>query len=577
MDLHTQVEFGLIALLEQKHKSRVAPDAFESQYLPCALSGRNVMVTLPPPSDDKSVMSVGTGDGSVESICSTLLLHAYSVVARFLIQRLNESQSQWLRRPLILFVTSTDQGAIQLSRVLKTIDSRLGVFSDKKPRITHIAHNDDASDIVVGSAKSLVAAFAADDLSLEDIHLIIFCDLGGGLRFEEELGRVLIAQARDDCQKVVMSSVLDPQVDAFVRQYTQRPIRIGIETEDQGLKDTRQVEYRFLSIPDAENRYKWMASSLPKFKPYGNVLVFCNDDKRVADLTALLMTVDPDIRALYVGDGMDGERVQALRQVPILITTVDAALKLLRLKYYAAVVNYDCPISAYEYGRRAIFADPVGLTTMKDSKARVYTLLPTQHKTAAYIADSFVRKFGRKNVPHTLDELALKYAPFREAMLQCETLPPERPSVQKGNYMKASVHQEIPKPPATKPGLPMQFIKAPLEPTGPLKVSVSAPRPLKQIGPAPPVINSSSDSESSDSDSNPTKRPRPQAQSSILDTARLRARREANLAKYKASKLAEQMRNKKESLSAEEEAQLNTNLKLAQVSQIAASILAKRT
>eukprot|EP01054_Gregarina_sp_Poly1_P003239 Gregarina_sp_Poly_1__3238@NODE_1922_length_3073_cov_90_926148_g1239_i0_p1_GENE_NODE_1922_length_3073_cov_90_926148_g1239_i0NODE_1922_length_3073_cov_90_926148_g1239_i0_p1_ORF_typecomplete_len543_score67_17baeRF_family12/PF18856_1/0_31_NODE_1922_length_3073_cov_90_926148_g1239_i013582986 len=538
------------------------------------------MVTIPPPSDDAGVLSVPTGDGTLESICSTLLVHVYSVIARVHVVQRKASLQQWLRRPLILIVTSNDRDATMLTKKFKVIDSQTGVVSDMKPQITHIRNNDDSSDIVIGSAKALVAAFACDDLSLEDIFLILFCDIGGGLKFESELGQVLIKQAREDCQKVIITSTIDAQVDAFVKQLLQRPIRIGIEFEDHVIRDTQKVEFRFLNILEQENRFNWLAQTLPKFKPYGNVLVFCNDERRVNDLFHLLVNNDKDIQALYVMDSLEPARLSSLREAAILITTVNAALKLLRLKYFAAVINYDAPISAYEFGRRMIFADPIGLTVKDDSKARVYTILGSCPKTAGYIAEAFTKKFGRKNVPHALDEQALKYAPFRKAMLSCESLPPERPIIAKANYFRANRSVA----PRSFPASGAQpFVKAP-PPPPPKQIGVQVlPKPPSLNDPSPasvplPPADSLSSSDSDDADNQSDARHTTHSGSShILDTARLRARREANFAKYKAAKLAEQIaRGDTESLSPEERIQLQTSAKLVQVSQIAASILAKR-
>jgi ATP-dependent RNA helicase DDX42 len=391
---HLNLPESLMSVI--RYHEFTAPTPIQSQVIPCALSGRDVLGIAM------------TGSGKTLSYVIPAVVHVLG--------------NEQTKSPRIAVVCPTRELAIQIEEefyrfVKKSKDQfRSVALTGGLSKYEQFQALLKGCDVVVGNPGRII-----DLLQMKnglDLSGVTFCvvdemDRLFSMGFESQL-RTIVQRIRPDAQRVMLSATMPPKVERMAREIMNDPIRVVVGSIGQA--STVIDQNVFIAHSDDE-KYVWLAGFLPPLlSKGGKTLIFVNTKTAADEVMRRARQILPAGRIAITclhGDLDQSERMKVMNdfksgKAPILVAT-DVAARGLDVPGVTCVIEFDAAKNFDTHIHR------IGRTGRAGLRGASWTILsPDQSRLACQIVES-IEALGQQTVPEGLMSLAMQHAPFRKS------------------------------------------------------------------------------------------------------------------------------------------------------------------
>ena len=367
------------------------PTAIQSQAIPCALSGRDL------------IGIAMTGSGKTLAYVIPAIVHVMNNVAT--------------GAPRVAIVCPTRELAIQ-------IEQEIYRFAKKgKDKFSSIALTGGLSkyeqfkqlvkgcDVVVGNPGRMIDLIQMKrGLDLGGVSMCVLdeADRMFKMGFESQV-RAIVQRMRPDRQMPMFSATMPPRIEKLAREVLNDPIRVVVGAIGQA---ANVIDQNVFICHSEEEKFVWMSATIPALLAGGDrTLIFVNSKTTGEELLRRINSFTPAGVGSIHGDLDQTERMRLMNEFrsgkcPLLIAT-DVAARGIDVHGIACVIEFDAARDFDTHTHR------IGRTGRAGVPGISWTLVSdTDSKIAAHIVES-IEALGMKNVPPDLLALAMKHAPFR--------------------------------------------------------------------------------------------------------------------------------------------------------------------
>ena len=378
------------------------PTPIQSQTIPCALSGRDVLAIAP------------TGSGKTMAYLLPAIVHVLE----------NPEAS-------VLILCPTRELAIQIEQEIYKFSRKCGFTSlaltgglSKYEQFKTL--KDDSLRFIVGNPGRVLDLVQMKN-GLSFFHTT-FCVLDEADRmfhmgFENQV-RQIIQRVRPDRQMLMFSATMPPRIEKMAREVLVNPVRIIIGSLGQAAFEIKQNVFiahsgderlvwllHFLKPVDANvNPMSIEKAKIHVGEKFERIMIFVNS-KQSADLLAESLRKNRHSANVIHGDIDQSGRMRIMNEfksgaTPILVAT-DVAARGLDVANVSCVIEFEAARDVDTHTHR------IGRTGRAGQEGTSWTLLMrNENKLAAHIAES-IENTGR-HVPDDLMELAKTFPPFAQ-------------------------------------------------------------------------------------------------------------------------------------------------------------------
>ena len=365
------------------------PTAVQSQTMPVALAGRDVLVTA------------ATGQGKT-------LAYLWPAAVHILDQpHLRDEETG----PIVLVLVPTRELALQVHKQAKALlqadggASKTIIGGQGKYLLFQELKKSGGIEIAVATPGRLLDVLSSSSsssknkngLTLDRTTLVVLDEADKMLHmgFEAQVRQILRA-LRPDRQTMLLSATLNRRVEKVAQEWLRKDyVRIAV---GQSGKSSEHVDQHVIVLPNVEAKQAFLLQMIPTFQQVGRAIVFCATRDGCESLAQTLRQgcpCDVTLDTLH-GDKHQSSRTATLRaftkgDVSILIAS-DLAGRGLDVPAVATVVNYDPAKNLDTHVHRIGRA---GRLSKKgdQQKGTAYTLLtPKDAEFANTLRNSFVRE-----------------------------------------------------------------------------------------------------------------------------------------------------------------------------------------
>ena len=375
-----------------------APTAVQSQTLPVALSGRDVLVTA------------ATGQGKT-------LAYLWPMVVHILDQPHLQAEETG---PIGLILVPTRELAAQVHKQARALLAADGgtcktiVGGQGKYLLFQEIKKSGGMEIAVATPGRLLDVLTdrhkKNGVTLDRTTMVVLDEADKMLHmgFESQVRQILKA-LRPDRQTLLLSATLGRRVEQVAKEWLQ-PDYIRIAVGKSG-ESSEHVEQHVMVLPNAEAKETFLLEMIPTFASVGRAIVFVATREGCEKLAQSMRTklADPSITIDTLhGDKHQSDRTSTLRAftkgtTSILIAS-DLAGRGLDVPQVATVVNYDVAKNLDTHVHRVGRAGRLSKQG-NQQKGAAYTLLtPKDADFAHVLRNAFVRE--HRPVSEELQRLA---------------------------------------------------------------------------------------------------------------------------------------------------------------------------
>lgn len=384
---HFNFDDNTMALIRKLEYS--APTAIQTQAVPCALSGRDI------------IGIAKTGSGKTAAFLWPMITHI-----------MDQPELVKGDGPIGIVLAPTRELCQQIhteaKRFGKPYNLKVACVYGGGSKWEQTQELDHGCEILVATPGRLIDLLKSKATSLSRVTFLVLdeADRMFDMGFEPQV-RCIVGQIRPDKQALLFSATFKKKVERLCRDILSDPIRIVIGEVGEANEDVRQeIEVFF----DAPQKWNWINLKLVEFQSAGNVLIFVTKKQNAEELAANLKVKGFEVLLLH-GDMDQNSRAQVLfdfkKQTIRILVATDVAARGLDIPSIRTVINYDVARDIDTHTHR------IGRTGRAGVKGTAYTLLL---ETEVNFAVDLVRNLESANqvVPSRLMDVALKNPKFRQ-------------------------------------------------------------------------------------------------------------------------------------------------------------------
>ena len=394
---HLTLPESILSVL--RHLEFTSPTPIQSQAIPCALSGRNVLGLAM------------TGSGKTMSYVIPAIVHILG----------NEPTGL----PRVAVVCPTRELAIQIEQEIYRFVKRGGdqftslALTGGLSKYEQFKQLAKGCDIVVGNPGRMIDLLQMKkglDLSGVTMCVLDEADRMFKMGFENQLRAIVQRIRPHDRQLLMFSATMPPRIEKLAREIMDDPIRVVVGAIGQA---SSVIDQNVFVAHSDEEKQVWLKATLPTIASEGGrIMIFVNSRSSGDELVRRIKGIVPIPVAAIHGDLDQADRMRIMSEFrsgkcPLLVAT-DVAARGLDVQGISCVIEYDAARDFDTHTHR------IGRTGRAGVSGTSWTLLGEhESKLAAHIVES-IEAVGLKNVQPTLMALALKHAPFRAARVMGE-------------------------------------------------------------------------------------------------------------------------------------------------------------
>ena len=331
-----------------KPKAYPAPTPVQSEFIPFALTGRDVWVTAP------------TGSGKTLAYALPLidqLLRSQSQKPKQFMASSRPAQGKNAREIQSLVLVPTRELAIQISQTFLTLTSQWGSLCKVTVVFGGVSINPQmmglrgGTDILIATPGRLLDLIDQNALKLSMVQTLVLdeADKLLELGFQEELQHILSLMPAKR-QNLFLSATRPQSIESLARSLLQSPLEIQIAGE---APQPTVIQQRAI-YTDAAKRTQ-LLKHLIKDQNLKQVLVFVAT-QHSSEIVAAKLRVAGISAEPFHGQLSQGKRQQVLadfkaHRVKVVLAT-DLASRGLDIEKLPTVINFDLPRSAVDYTHR---------------------------------------------------------------------------------------------------------------------------------------------------------------------------------------------------------------------------------
>lgn len=223
------------------------------------------------------------------------------------------------------------------------------------------------ADVVLGTPGRLLDHLARGTLNIGRIKILILdeADKMFDMGFIDDLRRIISLVPRD-CQKLLFSATMPPEIMRIVRSYLKDPVHVKM----QEYVDKEKLIQHYYEV-ERNDKFSLLVHLLKKHVK-GLVIIFCGTKHMVDALNMNLQMQNIMCEALHGGITQNRRKqvIEAFhaKQLKVLVAS-DVAARGLDIKDVGLIVNYDIPKTSLEYVHR------IGRTARAGCEGNVISLL----------------------------------------------------------------------------------------------------------------------------------------------------------------------------------------------------------
>ena len=331
-----------------KPKAYPAPTPVQSEFIPFALTGRDVWVTAP------------TGSGKTLAYALPLvdqLLRSQSQKSKQFIASSRPTQGKNAREIQSLVLVPTRELAIQISQTFLTLTSQWGSLCKVTVVFGGVSINPQmmglrgGTDILIATPGRLLDLIDQNALKLSMVQTLVLdeADKLLELGFQEELQHILSLMPAKR-QNLFLSATRPQSIESLARSLLQSPLEIQIAGE---APQPTVIQQRAIYTDTAKRTQ--LLKHLIKDQNLKQVLVFVAT-QHSSEIVAAKLRVAGISAEPFHGQLSQGKRQQVLadfkaHRVKVVLAT-DLASRGLDIEKLPTVINFDLPRSAVDYTHR---------------------------------------------------------------------------------------------------------------------------------------------------------------------------------------------------------------------------------
>jgi len=323
-----------------KPKTYPAPTPVQKEFIPTALTGKDIWVTAP------------TGSGKT-------VAYALPLIEKLTKSDLSHSTPETRHSKILqsLVLVPTRELAIQVGQTLMSLSAHLGKLCKVTVVFGGVSINPQmmglrgGTDILIATPGRLLDLLDRNALKLSQVQTLVLdeADKLLELGFQDELGRIL-ANLPVRRQNLFLSATRPDSIESLARSLLQNPLEIHIQsaTPQPAVIAQRAV------YTDTHQRTQ-LLKHLIQTEHLKQLLVFVAT-QHSSEMVAAKLRVAGIAAEPFHGQLSQGKRQQVLadfkaHRVKVVLAT-DLAARGLDIEKLPAVVNYDLPRSAVDYTHR---------------------------------------------------------------------------------------------------------------------------------------------------------------------------------------------------------------------------------
>ena len=323
-----------------KPKTYPAPTPVQKEFIPTALTGKDIWVTAP------------TGSGKT-------VAYALPLIEKLTKSDLSHSTPETRYSKILqsLVLVPTRELAIQVGQTLMSLSAHLGKLCKVTVVFGGVSINPQmmglrgGTDILIATPGRLLDLLDRNALKLSQVQTLVLdeADKLLELGFQDELGRIL-ANLPVRRQNLFLSATRPDSIESLARSLLQNPLEIHIQsaTPQPAVIAQRAV------YTDTHQRTQ-LLKHLIQTEHLKQLLVFVAT-QHSSEMVAAKLRVAGIAAEPFHGQLSQGKRQQVLadfkaHRVKVVLAT-DLAARGLDIEKLPAVVNYDLPRSAVDYTHR---------------------------------------------------------------------------------------------------------------------------------------------------------------------------------------------------------------------------------
>ena len=331
-----------------KPKAYPAPTPVQSEFIPSALTGRDVWVTAP------------TGSGKTLAYALPLidqLLRSQSQKPKQFMASSRPAQGKNAREIQSLVLVPTRELAIQISQTFLTLTSQWGSLCKVTVVFGGVSINPQmmglrgGTDILIATPGRLLDLIDQNALKLSMVQTLVLdeADKLLELGFQEELQHILSLMPAKR-QNLFLSATRPQSIESLARSLLQSPLEIQIAGE---APQPTVIQQRAIYTDTAKRTQ--LLKHLIKDQNLKQVLVFVAT-QHSSEIVAAKLRVAGISAEPFHGQLSQGKRQQVLadfkaHRVKVVLAT-DLASRGLDIEKLPTVINFDLPRSAVDYTHR---------------------------------------------------------------------------------------------------------------------------------------------------------------------------------------------------------------------------------
>ncbi|XP_018330246.1 ATP-dependent RNA helicase DDX42 [Agrilus planipennis] len=366
------------------------PTPIQSQAIPCALMGRDVLGIAQ------------TGSGKTAAYLWPLLIHVAEQPP------VEEGEG-----PIALILAPTRELAIQIyneaKRFAKVYDVRVICAYGGGSKWEQSQALKEGAEIVVATPGRIIDHIKGGATNLQRVTFLVLdeADRMFELGFEPQV-RSVCNHVRPDRQTLLFSATFRKRIEKLAKDALQDPIKISQGIAGQASEDVKQ---HVLLLPNLQAKREWLFGHLVEFLSAGSVLVFVTKKVDAEQVANDLQVKEFDCLLLH-GDMEQADRNKVIMafkksECPLLVAT-DVAARGLDIPHIRTVVNFDIARDIDTHTHR------IGRTGRAGMQGVAYTLLTDKDKE---FAGHIVRNLeaAHQEVPQEVLDLAMQSSWFRKS------------------------------------------------------------------------------------------------------------------------------------------------------------------
>lgn len=366
------------------------PTPIQSQGIPCALSGRDVLGIAQ------------TGSGKTAAFVWPMLMHVSEQPP------IEEGEG-----PIALILAPTRELALQIyndaKRFAKIYDIRVVCAYGGGSKWEQSQALKEGAEVVVATPGRIIDHIKGGATNLQRVTYLVLdeADRMFELGFEPQV-RSVCNHVRPDRQTLLFSATFRKKIEKLAKDALNNPVKISQGILGQANEDVTQ---HVLLLPNIQEKRSWLFNRLVEFLSTGSVLIFVTKKLEAEQVANDLKLKEFDCLLLH-GDMEQADRNKVItafkkNECSLLVAT-DVAARGLDIPHIRTVINYDIARDIDTHTHR------IGRTGRAGQHGTAYTLITEKDKE---FVGHIVRNLeaAHQEVPQEVLDLALQSSWFKKA------------------------------------------------------------------------------------------------------------------------------------------------------------------